>query len=131
MNKGGNLETKLSLKFTEFSKRLGFGDIKISVFEGDVKPDMLRQSMSLMRGRFADLRFALVAVSRADDKPTIALFLSQPLVDAGMNAGAIVKSAAKHIQGGGGGQPWLAMAGGRNLEGTEAAKQEMLAALRG
>ena len=85
--------------------------------------------MSMLRGKFTDVRFALVAVSRADDKPTIALFLSQPLVDAGLNASAIVKAAARNIQGGGGGQPWLAMAGGKNLAGLDAAKQEMIEAL--
>ena len=106
------------------------GDVRLSVFEGDIKPDMLRQAMSMLRGKFTDVRFALVAVSRADDKPTIALFLSQPLVEAGLNASAIVKAAARNIQGGGGGQPWLAMAGGKNLEGLDAAKQEMIEALK-
>jgi alanyl-tRNA synthetase len=52
------------------------------------------------------------------------------LVDAGKNAGQIIKSAAKNIQGGGGGQAWMATAGGRNVEGLAAAMEEMLAAVK-
>jgi alanyl-tRNA synthetase len=60
----------------------------------------------------------------------ISVVLSQALVDAGKNAGQIIKSAAKNIQGGGGGQAWMATAGGRNAEGLAAAMEEMLAAIK-
>jgi alanyl-tRNA synthetase len=50
-------------------------------------------------------------------------------VDEGKNAGQMIKSAAKHIQGGGGGQPWMATAGGRDVNGLGAAMDELLAAL--
>ena len=72
---------------------------------------------------------AVVAAIRSDNKPTIAVFLSQPLVEAGRNAGAMIKSAARHIQGGGGGQPWMATAGGRDVNGLEAAMEELLKGL--
>ena len=38
----------------------------------------------------------------------------------------MIKSAAKHIQGGGGGQPWFATAGGRDVNGLEAAMEELM-----
>ena len=106
-----------------------FGDIKLVRLTGEQNPDMIRGVMPLLRGKFTDVKFAVVAATSFEGKPTIALFLSQPLVDAGKNAGAMIKSAAKHIQGGGGGQPWMATAGGRDVNGLEAAMEEMLKGL--
>ena len=106
-----------------------FGDIKLVRLTGEQNPDMIRGVMPLLRGKFTDIKFAVVAAVSFENKPTIALFLSQPLVDAGKNAGAMIKSAAKHIQGGGGGQPWMATAGGRDVNGLNAAMEELLAAL--
>ena len=102
------------------------GNVKLTVFEGEVNPDMLRQIMSLMHGRFTQVRYALVAATVFNNKPMISLFLSQPMVDGGLNASVIIKNAAKHIQGGGGGQPWMATAGGRLLDGLDAAKKELV-----
>ena len=106
-----------------------FGDIKLVRIQGEGNPEMLRGVMPLLRGRFTDVKFAVVAAIRSDNKPTIAVFLSQPLVEAGRNAGAMIKSAARHIQGGGGGQPWMATAGGRDVNGLEAAMEELLKGL--
>ncbi|MEP7266994.1 MAG: alanine--tRNA ligase [Saprospiraceae bacterium] len=54
-------------------------------------------------------------------KPMLMLQLSPSLVDKGMNAVIIIKDLAKHIQGGGGGQPFYATAGGKKLEGLDEA----------
>ena len=54
------------------------------------------------------------------------MFLSQPLVDEGKNAGAMIKAAARNIQGGGGGQAWFATAGGRDVNGLGAAMNELM-----
>lgn len=107
-----------------------FGDIKLVRMQGEANPEMIRGVMPLLRGKFTDVKFAVVAATECDGKPTIAVFLSQPLVDAGKNAGEMIKSAAKHIQGGGGGQPWMATAGGRDVNGLNAAMDELLEALR-
>jgi alanyl-tRNA synthetase len=103
-----------------------FGDIKLVRLQGELNPDMIRGVMPLLRGKFTDVKFAVVAATQWEGKPTIAVFLSQPLVDAGKNAGAMIKSAAKHIQGGGGGQPWMATAGGRDVNGLQDAMEELL-----
>ena len=103
-----------------------FGEIKLVRLSGEQEPEMIRGVMPLLRGKFTDVKFAVVAATEWQGKPTIAVFLSQPLVDAGLNAGAMIKSAAKNIQGGGGGQPWFATAGGRDVNGLEAAMQELL-----
>jgi len=103
-----------------------FGDIKLVRLQGDHNPDMIRGVMPLLRGKFTDVKFAVVAATQWEGKPTIAVFLSQPLVNEGKNAGAMIKSAAKHIQGGGGGQPWMATAGGRDVNGLKAAMEELV-----
>ena len=107
-----------------------FGEIKLVRLSGEQEPEMIRGVMPLLRGKFTDVKFAVVAATEWQGKPTIAVFLSQPLVDEGKNAGAMIKSAAKHIQGGGGGQPWMATAGGRDVNGLGAAMEELLAALK-
>ena len=103
-----------------------FGDIKLVRLQGELNPDMIRGVMPLLRGKFTDVKFAVVAATSWENKPTIAVFLSQPLVNEGKNAGAMIKSAAKHIQGGGGGQPWMATAGGRDVNGLKAAMEELV-----
>ncbi len=107
-----------------------FGDIKLVRLQGEGNPELLRGVLPLLRGKFTDVKFAVLAAIECNGKPTIAVFLSQPLVDAGKNAGAMIKSAAKNIQGGGGGQPWMATAGGRDVKGLQAAMDELLAALQ-
>jgi len=103
--------------------------IQLVKLTGDYDPTMLRNVLTALRGKFANQRVAIVGTTFSDDKPMISIFLSQPLVDEGKNAGTIIKSAAKLIQGGGGGQPWMATAGGRDVNGLNAAMEEMLAAL--
>ena len=65
--------------------------------------------------------FVFVAGIIDDNKCTLMLMLSDDLVKEGLHAGKIVKEAAKHIQGGGGGQPHFATAGGKNMEGLSIA----------
>jgi alanyl-tRNA synthetase len=56
-----------------------------------------------------------------DGKPSLTILLSDDLVQAGENAVTLIREAAKHIQGGGGGQPFFAQAGGKNVDGVEKA----------
>ena len=103
--------------------------IRLVRLTGEHNAEMIRGVLPLLRGKFADVKFALVAATQEAGKPMIAVFLSQPLVDEGKNAGQMIKSAAKHIQGGGGGQPWMATAGGRDVNGLDAAMEELIKAL--
>ena len=57
-----------------------------------------------------------------DGKPLLNVMLSDDMVnDHGLNAGQLVREAAKLMQGGGGGQPHFASAGGKNPDGLSAA----------
>ena len=62
-----------------------------------------------------------------DDKPMLNVMLSDDMVkDHGLNAGQLVREAAKLMQGGGGGQPHFASAGGKNSEGLSAAVDKVV-----
>ncbi len=66
--------------------------------------------------------------SVADGKPMLSVMLSEDMVsDHGLNAGKIIREAAKLIQGGGGGQPHYAQAGGKNPDGLSAAVDKVVA----
>jgi alanyl-tRNA synthetase len=63
-----------------------------------------------------------VVGSTFDGKPMLNVMISDDLVkDQGLNAGQLVREAAKLMQGGGGGQPHFASAGGKNPDGLSAA----------
>lgn len=95
---------------------------------------LLVKKTSLDAGSVKDIVFQLkreiptsitVILSDADDKPMITVGVSDDL--AGIyQAGALIKELAKEIQGGGGGNPGFATAGGKNLDGLENAYQKAL-----
>ena len=65
--------------------------------------------------------------SVANDKPLLSVMLSDDLVsEHKLNAGQLVREAAKLIQGGGGGQPHFATAGGKNVDGLSAAVDKVV-----
>lgn len=70
--------------------------------------------------------FAFVAGSVDEGKAVLTLMLSEGLVAQGNNAGQIVREAGKLIQGGGGGQPDFATAGGKNPEGLSNAIHKII-----
>jgi len=90
---------------------------------------MLRDAATLLQKEAKNL--AVTAALNLDGKPQLLLMYSQDLVAAGKNAGADIRDAAKCIQGGGGGQPGLAMAGGRNVAGLDEAMKIMLSKIEG
>ena len=65
--------------------------------------------------------------SKSDNKPLLSVMLSDDMVkEHGLNAGQMVREAAKLIQGGGGGQPHFASAGGKNPDGLSAAVDKVV-----
>ena len=65
--------------------------------------------------------------TKYQDKPQLTIMMSDDMVsDHGLNAGQMVREAAKLIQGGGGGQPHFAQAGGKNADGLSAAVDKVI-----
>ena len=94
--------------------------------------NLLVKKVSLDAGSVKDIVFQLkkdiqnsviVIISDADEKPMITVGVSADL-ETQFHAGNIVKDLAKEIQGGGGGNPGFATAGGKNLAGIENAYQK-------
>ncbi|MBU3048188.1 alanine--tRNA ligase [Chryseobacterium indologenes] len=103
-------------------------------YEQKGNKQLLVKKTSLDAGSVKDIVFQLkreipasvtIILSDADGKPMITVGVSDDLA-ADYQAGAIVKDLAKEIQGGGGGNPGFATAGGKNLEGLENAYQKAL-----
>jgi alanyl-tRNA synthetase len=95
---------------------------------------LLVKKVSLDAGSVKDIVFQLkkevqnsviVIISDADGKPMITVGVSADL-ESKYHAGNIVKDLAKEIQGGGGGNPGFAIAGGKNLAGINTAVAKAL-----
>ncbi|MGO4912682.1 alanine--tRNA ligase [Leeuwenhoekiella sp. W20_SRS_FM14] len=79
------------------------------------------KDLSFQLGGEIDNLFLLLA-SRQGGKALLSCYIDKELAKAkNLNAGTIVRELGKHIQGGGGGQPFFATAGGKNPEGIDAA----------
>ena len=71
--------------------------------------------------------FLCVIGTRSAGKPMLTVMMSDDLVQQhGLNAGQMVREAARLIQGGGGGQPHFAQAGGKNADGLHAAVDKVV-----
>lgn len=67
----------------------------------------------------------LVLATAEDDKPMLSCYISKELVtEKNLNAGTVVRELGKYIQGGGGGQPFFATAGGKNVAGIKEALEK-------
>ena len=93
-------------------------------------PEVIKDIAFQIKGQFPE-NMVFVGASSTNGKPTLTVMLSDDLVAEGLHAGNIVREAAKHIQGGGGGQPHFATAGGKNADGLNAAVDFILKKLEG
>ncbi|MDD3479807.1 MAG: alanine--tRNA ligase [Paludibacteraceae bacterium] len=119
-------ERALQLRETLLQHAQEINGIKVIRHMGNETPDMYKNIVPHFKGKFADTKFMFVAGTIYEGKPTLTVFLSQPMVDAGFHAGNMVREAAKLIEGGGGGQPFMASAGGKKPEGMNAAVDQVI-----
>jgi alanyl-tRNA synthetase len=69
----------------------------------------------------------LVLATTEEEKPMLSCYISKELVvDKNLNAGIVVRELGKFIQGGGGGQPFFATAGGKNAAGIQEALEKAI-----
>lgn len=78
-----------------------------------------------LRAQFTE-KLVVIIGGIADGKPSLTVSFSDDLVAAGLNAGKMVREAGRLIQGGGGGQPHFATAGGKNPDGLVAAVDKVI-----
>ena len=103
--------------------------IKVITLTGNRLPDVVKGVALAIKADCLEAT-AFLAATEHEGKPMLTVMLSEDLVKAGNNAGNIVRGAAKCIQGGGGGQPHFAQAGGRNPQGLNDAMVAMHEALK-
>lgn len=99
--------------------------VKVIKFRSPLPAETVKNIAFQLRGEITENLF-FVAGTENEGKPMLTVMLSDNLVAGGLKAGNLVKEAAKLIQGGGGGQPHFATAGGRNLDGLNAAVDKVV-----
>ena len=87
--------------------------------------DAVKNIAFQLKGQFPENLFVVIG-SVFENKPLLTVTMSDDQVKAGLNAGQLVREAAKLIQGGGGGQPHFATAGGKNPDGLSAAVDKIV-----
>lgn len=113
-DKAKNLKAELQEELTEVNGIL-FLAKKVDIDAGGIK------DLAFQLGEKANNLFLLLA-SEQDGKAVLSCYISKELVaEKGLNAGKVVKDLGKYIQGGGGGQPFFATAGGKNPAGIQEA----------
>jgi alanine--tRNA ligase len=119
-------EKVASVKQHLLSQREELGGVRIFKVQQNVSAELIKDLAFQIAGELTE-NFIFIGATDEGGKPNLTLMLSRDLVESkGWNASNILRSAAKHIQGGGGGQPHFATAGGKRVEGLDDAVQQIL-----
>ena len=119
-------EKVASIKQHLLSQREELGGVRIFKVQQNVSAELIKDLAFQIAGELTE-SFIFIGATDEGGKPNLTLMLSRDLVESkGWNASNILRSAAKHIQGGGGGQPHFATAGGKRVEGLDEAVQQIL-----
>ena len=119
----------MTLRDKLISEAVLVNGIKVVCFQSDISIDAIKTLAFQIRNIVSEKLF-FVAGSVQSGKPSLTVLLSDDLVAGGLNAVNIVRDAAKEIQGGGGGQPFFASAGGKNAAGIEKAIEKALGSVK-
>ncbi len=118
-------ERVATLKNELLQRAKQLGAYKLVEVKAPMPADVVKELAFQLRA--AEPNIVVVAGSAYEGKPLLALMLADELVKKGLNASNIVREAAKEMGGSGGGQPFYATAGGKNVDGLNAAFDKMMA----
>ncbi len=110
-------ERTLALKRSILEKVRDKNGMRFVLVQGSADAAMLRNALLMLQKEESNL--AVAAAVESEGRPQLLVMYSADLVAGGKDAVALVKSAARFIQGGGGGQAGLATAGGKNAQGLQ------------
>lgn len=99
--------------------------IKLYLLKGEYSSEVVKNLAFLIKGE-GESSVAFAAAYTDQNKPSLALLYSEDLIAHGKNASKEIREAAKLINGGGGGQPFFATAGGKESSGLEAAMDKLI-----
>ena len=99
--------------------------IKVVELNGLRLPEVVKNVAFGVRAMSPEHTVFIGATVDPSGKPLLTVMITEDLVKDGMNASTTVREAAKAIQGGGGGQPGFAQAGGKNKDGISAAYEKI------
>ena len=121
----------LKVKRRLLEKRHEVNGIRLFLVRQDAPAEIIKDLAFQIAGELSEpFVFIGAQEDKTSGKPNLTLMLSKDLVESrGWNAAQLLRAAAKHIQGGGGGQPHFATAGGKNPDGLSAAVDQLLADL--
>ena len=102
--------------------------MQLIAMQTDRRADFIKDLAYNLRSRSPQLVFVVGTVS--EGKPSLTVMLGEEITSRGVNAGAVVREAAKLMQGGGGGQAFFATAGGKNPDGLQAAIDKAVELIR-
>ena len=97
-----------------------------NVIPAELAPDAVKDLAFQIAGSLPEHTFCVLG-SKFEGKPLLTVMISKDLVQGRqLNAGSLVREAAKLIKGGGGGAPHFATAGGKDVDGLEAAVKKVV-----
>ncbi len=109
-DKAKHLKTTLKLEFEDIN------EVKFLVKEIDLSQAYIKDLVFELGSELTNLFF--LVITKIEEKAMLTCYISKELVEKrGYNAGKVVKELGKFIHGGGGGQPFFATAGGKNIAG--------------
>ena len=121
--KVNNLTKEILAKATDHN------GVKLCTLQGVRLPEVAKNVAFGIRAKSPENTAFLAATVDMTGKPLLTVMLTEDLVKKGLNASQIVRSAAKEIKGGGGGQPGFAQAGGKDASGISSAFEALLSAI--
>ena len=117
-------ERAVSIKDTLIRNSRNVNGYNVLGLKGSFIPEVVKTAATLAKQECTNTVF--VAATLCEGKPTLTLMYTDDLVSNGANAGKDIREAAKLINGGGGGQAFLATAGGKNADGLDAAYDKLM-----